>query len=570
MGANIIQMETRDADVLVVGGGGAASRAALSAREAGADVRLLTKAAFKSGGSTVHGASEIMSMGAAGFGEAADSRLQHYEDTMRAGHGFIDPALVRVLADEAPERVRDLMAIGVPFDRESERFKLIQSDFGSHARALGVKGKTGKAFVEALSDAMLRSGVQVEDGVSLVDLVRDANGEAAGVLGFDEKRRVLVHYRAPSVVLGTGGLHSCFDLQVSTAEMTGDGQAICFRQGAELVNLEFHQVGPALVHPYIQLFSGSCFRLYPKLLNADGQEFLQNYLPDGLDAQEVYDQKGFPFTSTNVSRYVDIAMAHEVAAGRGSPHGGVYFSFEHVLPETLRGVLPNTARWMEERGVDLQRERLEVGVAFQCMNGGVRMTDTNAQSSLPGLFVVGELAGGVRGPDRPGGNSLAEGQVFGHRSGKAAALRALATRAPVAAAAGGLEESLDYVQRLLRRPGAPTDTAEPARRVRRAMQGECLVEKTGDGLREALKTVREVRAEMETDARASLDTLVATLSVRNMAQASELVLGACLNRNETRSAHYRLDHPHTESAMAHSVVVRRGNDGLPAFQRLDY
>jgi fumarate reductase (CoM/CoB) subunit A len=563
-----MELETRDADVLVVGGGGAASRAALSARMAGANVRLLTKAAFKTGGSTVHGASEIMSMGAAGFGEAADSRQKHYDDTMRAGQGFIDPALVRVLAEEAPERVRDLMSLGVPFDREGERYKLIQSDFGSHARALGVKGKTGKAFVEALSDAMLHSGVQVEDGVSLVDLVR-SGGEVCGVLGFDAKRRVLVHYRAPSVVLGTGGLHSCFELQVSTAEMTGDGQAICFRHGAELVNLEFHQVGPALVHPYIQLFSGSCFRLYPKLLNAQGREFLQDYLPPAVSLQEVYDHKGFPFTATNVSRYLDIAMAHEAAAGRGSPHGGVFFSFAHVPPDEMRRVLPNTARWMHERGVDLQKETLEVGVAFQCMNGGVRMTDTNAQSSVPGLFVIGELAGGVRGPDRPGGNSLAEGQVFGHRSGKAAALRA-ATRRGVPAPAGTLGESVEEVERLLRRPGAPMDVDAPAARIRAAMQRECLVEKSGAGMRAALETVRAVRAEIETDASASLDTLVATLSLRNMAQASELVLGACLNRNETRSAHYRLDHPQTQDALAHSFRARRAADGAPTFDRLDY
>lgn len=563
-----IQLETRDADVVIVGGGGAASRAALSARSEGANVRMLTKAPFKTGGSTVHGASEIMSMGAAGFGEAADSRQKHYDDTMRAGQGFIDPTLVRVLAEEAPERIRDLMSIGVPFDREGEHFKLIQSDFGSHARALGVKGKTGKAFVEALSDELVRTGVQVEDSVSLVDLVRNASGEACGVLGFDTRRGVLVHYRAPSVVLGTGGLHSCFDLQVSTAEMTGDGQAICFRHGAELVNLEFHQVGPALVHPYVQLFSGSAFRLYPKMLNSDGREFLPDYLPEGLTAQTVYDEKGFPFTATNVSRYLDIAMAHEVAEGRGSPHGGVYFSFAHVPPQEMRRVLPNTARWMNERGVDLQKETLEVGVAFQCMNGGVRMTDANAQSSVPGLFVIGELAGGVRGPDRPGGNSLAEGQVFGHRSGKAAALRSLGMRGSASAGAT-LEESVDGVERLLR-GGAPTDTEGPASRIRKAMQGECLVEKTGDGLRSALTTVREVRAEMETDARASLDTLVSALSVRNMAQASELVLGACLNRTETRSAHYRLDYPQTQAALAHSYLVRRAADGQPAFERLDY
>jgi fumarate reductase (CoM/CoB) subunit A len=563
-----IQLETRDADVVIVGGGGAASRAALSARKEGANVVMLTKAPFKTGGSTVHGASEIMSMGAAGFGDGDDSRQKHFDDTMLAGKGFIDPALVRVLADEAPERVRDLMAIGVPFDRDGDSYKLIQSDFGSYARALGVKGKTGKAFVEALSDELLRTGVQVEDGVSLVDLVRDRDGQASGVLGFDTKRGVLIYYRAPAVVLGTGGLHSCFDLQVSSAEMTGDGQAICFRHGAELVNLEFHQVGPALIHPYVQLFSGSCFRLYPSITNVRGHEFLEDYLPSDVLAKTVFDEKGFPFTATNVSRYLDIAMAHEVAEGRGSPHGGVYFSFAHVDLQKMNRVLSNTMRWMSERGVDLQKERLEVGVAFQCMNGGVRMTDANAQSSVPGLFVVGELAGGVRGPDRPGGNSLAEGQVFGHRSGKAAALRALAMRSGVGASAT-LDESVDDVRRLLR-SDTSTDTAEPAGRIRKAMQRECLVEKTGEGLHSALQAVRNVRAEMETDARATRETLVAALSVRNMAQASELVLAACINRTETRSAHYRLDHPRTEMSLAHSYLVRKAADEMPLFERFDY
>jgi fumarate reductase (CoM/CoB) subunit A len=487
---------------------------------------------------------------------------------MRAGQGFIDATLVRVLAEESPERVRDLMNLGVPFDRQGEGYKLIQSDFGSHARALGVKGKTGKAFVDALSDAMVRAGVEVDEGVALVDLVRDGQGEIAGVLAYDTHRQVLVNYSAPAVVMGTGGLHSCFQLQVSTAEMTGDGQAICFRHGAQLVNLEFHQVGPALIHPYVQLFSGSAFRLYPRLLNSQGREFLADYLPPEVAVQAVYDEKGFPFTSTNISRYLDIAMAHEVAQGRGSPHGGVYFSFAHVPPPEMRRVLPNTARWMAERGVDLQKETLEVGVAFQCMNGGVRMTDANAQSSVPGLFVIGELAGGVRGPDRPGGNSLAEGQVFGHRSGKAAALRGMGQRGRTGTPAT-LAESLDVVERMLQ-PGTLTDAVHAADRIRRVMQNECLVEKTRTGLESALSTVREVRQEIEQSGRATAQTLVSTLSVRNMAQTSELVIAACLNRQETRSAHYRLDHPQTDASLDHSFVVTRSAQGQAAFERFVY
>ncbi len=152
-------------DVVVVGGGGAASRAALSAARAGAKVRLAAKVPLGSGGSTVHGASEIMSMGAAGFGDTRDSSDVHFDDTMRAGKGFIDPALVRVLADEAPERIRDLIELGVNFDRslapvaQATDYKLIRSDFGSYARAMGVSGKTGRAFVDAIADELIRCGV---------------------------------------------------------------------------------------------------------------------------------------------------------------------------------------------------------------------------------------------------------------------------------------------------------------------------------------------------------------------------------------------------------------------------
>ena len=551
-------LEKRSADVLVVGGGGAASRAALSARQAGADVRLLTKAAFKAGGSTVHGASEIMSMGAAGFGSSDDSREAHYQDTMRAGRGFIDEKLVGVLADEAPERIKDLMALGVPFDHEGEGLKLIKSDFGSHARALGVKGKTGKAFVEALSQALVDSGVHIDEGIALVDLLRDAEGNVAGVLGYDTQRQVLVHYEAPSVILGTGGLHSAFELQASTAEMTGDGQVICWRHGAELVNMEFHQLGPALVHPYIQLFSGSAFRLYPRLLDARGREFLHDYVPAGVTLREVYDEKGFPFTSNNVSKYIDIAMAREAALGRGGPHGGVFFSFAHAAPAELQRVLPNTARWTQERGIDLGRDTLEAGVVFQCMNGGVRMTDGDAQSTVPGLYVIGELSGGVRGPERPGGNSLGEGQVFGHRSGMAAAKRAARSKAR---AATTLDATLAELSSLLSRTSRPEAVAALAQNLRRTMQRNCLCEKTADGLNAALHIAQQTQAELSQDLGATPETLMDALSLRNMAAASELVLRACLNREETRSAHYRLDHPKADSALAHSFVMKRSDAG---------
>ena len=279
--------------------------------------------------------------------------------------------------------------------------------------------------------------------------------------------------------------------------MTGDGQAICFRHGAELVNMEFHQFGPAMVHPYVQLFSKSCFILHPKMLNRDGHEFLADYLPAGVAPEAVMDEKVFPFTISNESRYIDIAIAAEIAAGRGTERGSVQFSFAHIPPEKLAATIPNTMRWMRAKGLDPQRDLLEVGIAFQCLNGGVRMTDTDAMSTIEGLFVIGELAGGVRGPDRPGGNSLAEGQVFGHRAGAGAAAFARQSAAPGAPDAAPLAARLE----LALKPNAGFDAQRIATGLRHAMQTHCLVEKTEIGLKQALQVAREAREQFGQAAR---------------------------------------------------------------------
>lgn len=570
--------EELQADVVVVGGGGAASRAALSARLAGADVLVLAKAPLGVGGSTVHGASEIMSMGASGYGDRQDGPQVHYRDTMAAARGFIDPALVRTLAEDAPARIRDLVDFGVPFDRsgagavhgarpgEERDYKLIRSDFGSYARALGVSGKTGKAFVAALADQAAKRGVRVRAPAGLVDLLFDAQGHAAGVLAYDALTGRWLVVRARAVILGTGGAHGLFSQQVSTAEMTGDGQAACWRAGAELVNMEFHQFGPALVHPYVQLFSKACFVLHPRMLNVQGREFLQDYLPAGVTADEVYDEKVFPFTITNVSRYIDIAIAREIAAGRGTDRGTVRFSFAHVPSEKIDRTMPNTARWMRERGVDLQRDLLDVGIAFQCLNGGVRMIDEGARTSLPGVHVIGELAGGVRGPDRPGGNSLAEGQVFGHRAGQAAARDAHSAGAPRAVAG---EAVLQRLANALR-PNANVDAKRSTAALQQAMQRHALVEKDEAGMTRALDVVQDVNAALAQGGGAVVASLPDILTLDNMATTAHIILHACQARRESRSGHYRTDHPERDDARFGTAWAMRREDGGISMRPIAY
>lgn len=570
--------EELQTDVVVVGGGGAASRAALSARTAGVEVLVLAKAPLGAGGSTVHGASEIMSMGASGYGDRQDSPDVHYRDTMAAARGFIDPALVRALAEDAPARIRDLIDYGVPFDRagqgaahgarpgEERDYKLIRSDFGSYARALGVSGKTGKAFVAALAEQAAACGVRVRAPAGLVDLLFDSQGRAAGVLAYDPQTDRWLVVRARAVILGTGGAHGLFSQQVSTAEMTGDGQAACWRAGAELVNMEFHQFGPALVHPYVQLFSKACFVLHPRMFNAQDREFLQDYLPAGVSADEVYDEKVFPFTISNVSRFIDIAIAREIAAGRGTQRGTVRFSFAHVPPEKIERTMPNTARWMRERGVDPRRDSLDVGIAFQCLNGGVRMVDDGARTSLLGVHVVGELAGGVRGPDRPGGNSLAEGQVFGHRAGVAAAQDARAGEGP------GLIAGDPVLQRLARalRPNKEVSAAQMAVTLREAMQRHALVEKSDAGLGRAQEVAQGISSSLAAGGNARSATLAEALTLENMATTAHVILHACRARRESRSGHYRTDHPERDDARYGTAWAMRSEGGTISTRPLHY
>lgn len=564
------------ADVVVVGGGGAASRAALSARQTGADVLVLAKAPLGTGGSTVHGASEIMSMGASGYGDTADSPQVHFHDTMAAASGFIDRDLVRVLAEDAPKRIADLIKLGVAFDRVPSEsvpssyasdYKLIRSDFGSYARALGVSGKTGKAIVSALTERAISEGVRVRAPAALVDLLLDASGCAAGVLAYDAHSNEWLVVRAKAVVLGTGGAHGIFSQQVSTAEMTGDGQAVMYRAGAELVNMEFHQFGPALIHPYVQLFSKSCFVLHPTMTNSLGRSFLSDYLPTGVSEEEVMDEKVFPFTVSNVSRYLDIAIASEIAAGRGTERGAVNFSLAHVPADRLLATIPNTMRWMKANGVDPQRDLMEVGIAFQCLNGGVRMVDADARSTIPGVHVIGELAGGVRGPDRPGGNSLAEGQVFGHRAGDAAGREALGSRSLP------LPEGDAVVQRLTTALAVnrDIDVESSARLLQKVMQRYALVEKNEDGLSSALTLAQGIDARLSQGGGAVPSTLPRVLTLQNMATTASIILEACIARRETRSGHLRTDFPERNDAtFGFAFIQTLSESGRSQFKPLAY
>lgn len=546
--------EVVSTDVLVVGGGGAAARAALSAVEAGVRVRVAVKGRWLASGSTATAFSELLAIAAAmGEEDPRDNPAVHFEDTLRAGRGFVNPLLVRTLAEEAPARVRDLIALGLRLDRGPDgRLRQTRSDFATYPRVLRADGVTARNLLRALARELSRRAVPVDEEVMVVRLLVDERG-VAGALAYDRKAARWITYRTRAVVLATGGAYALWRHRVGTPDMTGDGYAMALEAGCALVNMEFVQIGPAVIHPRVILLSGPVWKVHPTLRRHDGRS-LWSDLPPGLDPVAVMDHKAFPYTVSNVSRYLDqlVARAAETVP---SPHGGVWLSLPAGSVQTAEALMPKTLRMFRANGLDPFQHPVEVGLVAQCMNGGVLMENADAATSLEGLFAAGEVAGGVRGPDRPGGNSLAEGQVFGHRAGLAAARHARragpppASPAPVPRMPSGAR-------------AAPASEAVEA--LRDAMTRYCLVVRHAEGLERALAVVDAFTAEAERGAFAA-DDPAEWWTLKHMLTVAHAVLASAYARCESRSGHFRADYPERDDAhWTKSIRIRLSGSALVA------
>ncbi len=547
-------------DVLVAGGGGAAFRAAAEAARLGASVRVVCKGRVGRSGLTATARSEILSIGAAlGHADPRDNPRVHFADTMVGGEGFCDPRLVRVLVNEAPGLVMDLAGLGVPFERQGRKLIQGMSDYATYPRCCRVDGTTGHSILSALMVEADRLNVPVDDSTMVADLLVD-DSKVVGAIGIDSARGRIVTYEAGAVVLATGGVGDAFVPTLSDATMTGDGLALCLRAGARLVNMEFHQLIPGLIHPSPLVLSKPLYRLRPKLVNERGELFLGRYLPSGVDEEEVFAHKVSPYSTSNPSRYIDEAIFQETQGNQGSGAGKVYYDFTGTSTQEFVRVAPHTYRALRSRGLDPARGPIQVGILFQLVNGGALMVNDTAMTEIAGLFVAGETAGGVRGPDRPGGNSLAEGQVFGARAGRFAARWAEDHGiAPV--------ERMAYASAIDRlsaqgQGGNASASDEVRRRLKETMGTLCSVVKTGASLTLALERLEALEQELARTSARSCSDLVKLHSVRNSLLVCRAICLAALARTETRAGHYRKDFPQAASTLRKSLAIRMGGGEL--------
>jgi len=394
--------DVQTAHVLVIGSGGAGVRAAIEASEYG-ETLLVSKTLAGKGGCTT--------MAEGGYNAVLreqDSCEIHFEDTMKGGAWLNDPGLVRILVDEAPERVRDLLRWGAVFD-VTDCCEVAQRPFGGQRfpRTCYAGDRTGHEMMMTLIDRLNSTGVSVVNEVTIVSLLKDGE-RINGAVGLDRNGELSI-FLADSIVLATGGGTKIYDISTNSSSGTGDGYALGYKAGAELIDMEqvqFHPTGA--VFPYDargRLVTEAVRGEGGILKNAPGERFMSKY-----------DQERMELSTRDV---VARAIATEIFEGRGTKNGGVFLDVTHLPRTQVESRLPVMLEQFLQFGVDIREEPMEVAPTAHHIMGGLRITG-RGETTVPGLYACGEVAGGVHGANRLGGNALADTQVFGKRAGEAA------------------------------------------------------------------------------------------------------------------------------------------------------
>jgi len=554
-----------DTDVLVIGGGGAGARAALSAAESGARVMLALKGVFGTSGATAYRVASIGGFQAAtGLADPDDTPDEHFNDIVRAAQGMCNERLARIVATEAPAVLEDLVKRGVDLDTENDRPVVSTGCFASRPRMYWIRGH-GHSIVSVLGPAIRAHGVDIRERVVITSLLV-VDGACAGATLLDRDGR-LVAVRARATVLCTGGAARLFAPSLAPPEITGDGYALAYRAGADLANLEFIQFGFGVVQPVTYLLSGALWHLVPEMRNANGEGVLSGYLPAGVTPEACANARAthYPFSSRRPDRFIDIAAHTEVLAGRGTEHGGILLDFRDTRARRAR--LPATVwrRWeylrqkLGEHGVDPEKMPIEVSVFGHAFNGGV-LIDEWGRSTLDGLYAAGEAAAGPHGADRLGGNMLMTSQVFGHRAGRAAAIAARAATPREIDDAALQAEATRLAA--MRRPEGLHGLGDLLARLQRRMWRIAIV-RDQRSLRDCLDDIGEVEDALRAARVAGPDDLRRALELENLLLVGRLVTTAALARRESRGSHYRADFPETDDTAWRRSLVFRCVDGRP-------
>jgi succinate dehydrogenase / fumarate reductase, flavoprotein subunit len=571
-------------DVLIVGAGGAGLRAAIEAADAGVSVGLICK-------SLLGKAHTVMAEGGMAAALAnvddRDSWRVHFADTMRGGQYVNNWRMAELHAREAPDRVRELEAYGAVFDRTPDG-RILQRNFGGHRypRLAHVGDRTGLELIRTLQDHAVHLGVGVHMEYTVVDLLLDDRG-ASGVLAYDRERGRFHVFAAKAVVLATGGVGRAYQITSNSWEGTGDGHALAYRAGAELIDMEFVQFHPTgmVWPPSVRgiLVTEGVRGEGGVLKNSEGRRFMFDDIPDNYKPQTAADaDEGWRYTQGDRSArrppelltrdHVARCINREVKAGRGSPHGGVFLDIAWIrekLPEAeahIKRKLPSMYHQFKELAdLDITKQPMEVGPTTHYIMGGIRVDADTQESSIPGLFAAGECAAGINGANRLGGNSLSDLIVFGKRAGEFAASSARA-RDDVSVDAAAVERAMQWALEPFERGGGAENPYRVQHDLQRTMQDLVGIVRTEGEMREALERLDRLRERAGRAGIAGHREYNAgwhtCLDLRNLLDVSEAITRSAIERRESRGGHFREDFPDQAAEFGQcNIAVRRAADG---------
>jgi succinate dehydrogenase / fumarate reductase flavoprotein subunit len=571
-------------DVLVIGAGGAGLRAAIEAAAVGTKVGIVCK-------SLLGKAHTVMAEGGIAAALAnvddRDNWRVHFADTMRGGQYLNNWRMAELHAKESPDRVKELEAWGALFDRTKDG-RILQRNFGGHRypRLAHVGDRTGLEMIRTLQDHGIHQGIEVHMECTVLSLLLDS-GRIAGACGYDREKGHFMVWPAKAVVLATGGIGRAFKITSNSWEYTGDGDALAYRAGAELLDMEFVQFHPTgMVWPISVrgiLVTESVRGEGGVLRNSEGRRFMFDDIPDLYKAQTAdNEEEGYRYTQgdKNAHRppelltrdHVARCINREVKAGRGTPHGGVFLDIAWIkerMPnaaEHIKRKLPSMYHQFKQLAeIDITKEPMEVGPTTHYMMGGVRVDGDSQMSTVPGLFAAGEVAAGLHGANRLGGNSLSDLLVFGKRAGEFAAEFA---RHNGAAAVD--QTQIESVTKTALEPFERGPAGENPYQIQydlqEAMQDLVGIVRTEGEMTRALEVLAQLRTRA---ARAGIagnrqynNGWHTAMDLDNMLLVSEAVTRAALLRKESRGAQFRDDFPDKDPEWGkYNIAVLRGDDG---------
>ncbi|MFB6307637.1 MAG: fumarate reductase/succinate dehydrogenase flavoprotein subunit [Flavobacteriales bacterium] len=576
---DISEIETVEHDVLVIGAGGSGLRAAIECSSKGMSTGLICK-------SLLGKAHTVMAEGgmAASLGNV-DKRDQwkiHFRDTMRGGKFLNAWRMAELHAKNAPKRVKELEEWGAVFDRTKEGL-INQRNFGGHRypRLAHVGDRTGLEMIRSLQDHGIHQGIEVYMECSVLDLIKDGD-KIAGCVGIWTESGKFVIFKAKSVIMATGGAGKAWKVTSNSWEYTGDGYAMAYEAGAELMDMEFCQFHPTgMVWPpsvHGTLVTESVRGEGGILKNSEGERFMFDNIPDRFASEtaETKDEAAQWLGGSKEARrppelltrdVVARAILKEVKEGRGSPHGGAFLDIASQRDgEFIKRKLPSMYHQFKVLAeLDITKDPMEVGPTLHYMMGGIRVNPDTQMSNVPGLFACGEAAAGMHGANRLGGNSLSDLLVFGQLSGEGAYNYSNElSNLP--------EADNDQIERIIKRATGILNKESGKNpyllhdELKESMQENVGIVRTEEQLKTGIhnlqqfyKDYKEVKAEGASQYNPGW---FEALSLRNLLITGEAVARAALLREESRGAHTRIDHEgEKDEWLNYNVIVKKSEDG---------